>query len=477
MKSSPLYPFQTRARNFVKDKLQTGIFIGYGGGKTYLSLQWLEDLQTAGHDVFPAMVLVLKTLIDQWGEQIEEHSNFTYVLAKGTAAKRIKSLKLNANISVVNYDIFRSPSMLEAFGIQHRSWETETGKVRHAFKATRQSKFKSVIVDESTSLKEKRTQRFGSLYALCQTFPHRALLAGKPILERPEELFAQMYFLDDGKTFGKSFWKFRHTYFAPGPPWAPYAWILKPFAEQQIAAKLSRSCISIPEEEVTKELPPKRYIRIPFKMDLRTRTRYNQLRNDFDMEMPDGTTYETIWAVSRSQKMHQLCQGILYKGDAGYTLLHTMKLDWLKENIPLMLRDGPVLIWTHLVRLIPLIAAVLKPLPLRCYKGEGMNDAQRAEAKESFKCGKVDVLILSEKAAYAGHDLWRANKAVFVSTDHPAGMRENAEKRCHRIGSEIHDHVTYYDLVVEDSLDEVVLKTIEEKLDIAQEILKHVRRE
>ena len=102
---------------------------------------------------------------------------------------------------------------------------------------------------------------------------------------------------------------------------------------------------------------------------------------------------------------------------------------------------------------------------------------ESADVLYLVQSGEVDVLILSERIGYAGLDLWRANQAIFVSTDYPAGTRENAEKRCHRIGSEIHEAVTYYDLVVEDSMDWVVIHAIREKLNMSREILKHIRKE
>lgn len=477
MKSSALYPFQTRVSNFVYGKSRAGLFVGYGGGKTYLSLKWLEDLRASGRDVFPALVLVLKSLTSQWGEQIEQHSSFTYLMVKGTAAKRAKLLNIKADLSIINYDIFRSPVLLDHLGVVHTSYTTREDKVRHFFKCIKPVKFKSVIVDESTMLKEARTQRFKGLYSFCQNIPNRSILTGKPILEKPEEIFSQMLFLDDGATFGRSFWKFRSTYFIPGPPEAPYAWNLKFGAYEAIAQKLNRLCIRIPKKEVAAELPPKRFIRIPFTMTKSTRARYNQLKREFSMELLGGGTYETKWAIGKSQKMHQLCQGIFYTDDGGYELIHTMKLDWLKENVPLMLKECPILIWTDLVRLIPLIAATLSPIPLRTYMGAGMTEAGKEEAKTAFRGGKVDLLIISQAAGYAGLDLWRAGMAIFVSTSVRAGWRDNAEDRCNRIGSEIYDKTTYYDLVFKDSMDEVILDAIKEKLDMADEILKHVRKE
>lgn len=475
MKSKALYPFQTTVSEFIRDKPRAGIFVGYGGGKTYLSLKWLEDLQNSVNDSLPCLVVALKSLIYQWGEQIKQHSNFTYTLIEGTTKQRMSLLTLDADIVVINYDLLRSPKILEMAGMVHKTWYRK-GKLQHSFKATSATRFNSVIVDESTLLKEARTQRFKALYAFCKRLQYRTILTGKPILEQPEDIFSQMLFLDDGKTFGKAFWHFRNQFFVPGPPWQPYDWTLKPAAEKQIAAKLSQSCIYIPEEVVNKELPPTRHIKIHFEMPKSVRERYEELRRDFSMELLSGKTYETNWAVTRSQKMHQLCQGIVYTKE-GYELHHQLKLDWLHENIPFMLKNGPILIWTDLVRWLPLLGTqLLLDIPYRIFTGE-MTSKQRMQAIKDFQTGEVDVLLLSQQAGHKGLDLWRANQAVFVSTGYWADARANAEKRCHRIGSEIHEHVTYYDLVMKNSLDETILKAIEEKLDMAESIMRHIKGE
>jgi len=448
MKTKPLYQYQERVHEFIKDKPRAGIFAFYGSGKTYMSLRWCEAIEAP-----PVLILTLKSLLHQWAREIEKYTSFTYSVVAGTAMQRVDALQCNSDLYIINYDAVRSPLVLNKL---------------------RMMKFRAVIADESTLLKEGRTLRFKLLRPLTRSIPQRIILTGKPILEKPEEIWAQMLFLDDGETFGRSFWKFRATYFEPGPPWKPYDWTLKLGAEKLIAEKLNRLCVRVAKEEVATELPPKRYTIVRFEMPETVRVKYEILRKEFRMELLEGGEYDTVWALSRAQKMHQLCQGVFYKEEGAYEFWHTLKLDWLQENIPLMVREGPVLIWTNYLRCIPMIAATLHPLPLRVYTGE-MGIVEREEALGAFQAGKVDVLVLSEQAGCAGLNLQRANQAVFFSTGYAAGMRENAEDRCHRIGSEIHKSVVYYDLIMEDSLDEVVLETIKNKLGMAEAILKHVK--
>ena len=84
-------------------------------------------------------------------------------------------------------------------------------------------------------------------------------------------------------------------------------------------------------------------------------------------------------------------------------------------------------------------------------------------------------MILSQAAGFRGLNLQRACNAIFFGCRYSAEERENAEDRCHRIGSEGHERITYYDLVMKDSIDEVVLQALQEKKSVAEEILQHIR--
>ena len=500
MKTSPLYPYHVRVDNFTKDRAQIGMFVFYGGGKTYMSLKWLERLHLAHKPIFPVLVLTMGTLVNQWGEEIEKHCSRKYKLITGNARSRLKALESYAEIYVLNYDAIRSPTLLNV--------------LKHL-------RFKTIIADESVMLKEARTFRFKTWRKLLKNTPYRALLTAKPILERPTDVWSQMLFLDGGRTLGTSFWKFRYTYFSPGPPWDPYNWTLKEGAGEEIAKLLYRNCIQIRKDEIADPRPPKIYNTVHVKMPETTRGLYKELKKNFEVELPSGETFSTKWAIGKAAKLHQMCQGFMYlqawtenyryridahtaRGSANYTCIqphesskdnappnpeywkeiganwedldHT-KLDWLQENLPLMLSNGPVLLWVCFKAMQYRIAKLLggMEIPFGCLRSK-LTQQERSFVINNFNTQKYDVLLLSQQTAAAGLNLQRANQAVFVCTDFKAALRENAEERCHRIGSEIHENVTYYDLIVRNSLDGIVQNAIKDKLNVAEEILKYMQK-
>ncbi len=457
MKSQALYPYQERVDAFTKDRPRVGMFVFYGGGKTYMSLKWVEQLHLAHKQVLPILVLTMKSLVTQWGAEIKKHCSLPYTLVEGNIKKRVESLRYSQNICVLNYDAVRSPTLLKLLKKIH---------------------FRTVIADESTMLKESRTFRFKTWRKLLKDVPFRALLTGKPILERPEDIWSQALFLDEGQMLGTSFWKFRYTYFAPGPPWRPYEWALKEGAGAAIAALLNQKCIQIEKKEVAQQLPPKVYNTVHLKMPEATRKLYLKLKKDFEVELPSGEVFDTMWAMVKASKMHQLCQGFMYTEDGKWEDIDDTKLTWLRENLPLMLENGPILLWVCFKAMQYRVAKLLGGMGLRfgCFRSKH-TQLERAQTIRAFNAGLFDILLLSQQTGAFGLNLQRANQAIFVCTDYKAALRENAEDRCHRIGSEIHKSVTYYDLVQEKSLDEVVLKAIKRKLNIAEEILRHIREE
>lgn len=441
MKLPAKYPFQERVAEFTRQHNQVGICVFYGGGKTYLALRWLEE-----YAKLPALVLMPGRLIPQWGAEIEKFTAFTYNPIEGQREQRLERLELDADIFLVGYGSIRSATVYNKLRLRRRNFQT-------------------VIADESTQLKTQRTQRFLRLYDLCRQIPYRALLTGRPIEEFPEDVFAQMQFLDLGATFGESFWKFRQKYFYPHA-YLPQ-WTLWPNSKKLIAEKMRRKCIFVRQEDVLTELPPKEYNRIEFKLPEKVRRYYDELRKQFRAEI-DGVEVNTIWAAAVAMKLHEIATGFIYDDSGETRILHRLKTEWLEENLPEMLQQGPVLIWN----------TFRAGMQLAIEACENINIAYAtddSEGTKAFKAGEVDVLLLSQDRSSAGGDYWRARHAVFFSCSSKAASRTNAEARCYRIGSEIHDRVTYWDLVCKGTADVRILNIIQRKKKMIDEILEHLR--
>lgn len=450
MQAQPLFDYQVQVNEFTADKTRVGIFLPYGRGKTYLGLHWIEEL-TKRAQPFPALILTLPSLILPWRDKILSlyDKDCKVLPLVGSQKQRAKLLATPADIYIAHYDIGRSLPM----------WSKLLAKG-----------FQTVIADESSRLKESRTQRFQRLSILAKPIPYRSILAGRFILEKADDLFAQMLFLDDGQTFGKSYFRFRHEYFNPGPKWAPYEWTLKPDAAERITTKMAQSCICLAPEGI-----PTEHQRILLDLEPEQQRMYNELQEYFQATLPDGYSYQTKWAMTRTDKMHQLCQGFFYKPDGSVQLLHRTKIDWLVDNVPLLLHEGPLLLWSNYPRWLSAVSDALKDIPHGLYISEKTLE-EREQMRIDFQTGKIDLLLLSEQLACRGLDLQRAPHALFISTGYSFDERDNAEGRNNRIGSECYDHITYYDLCIRNTVDEAPIEAITSKKEIGDVLMNLLAR-
>ena len=81
--------------------------------------------------------------------------------------------------------------------------------------------------------------------------------------------------------------------------------------------------------------------------------------------MPSGSSWETVWAMAKAVKLHQIASGLFYKqpeieSPMNIEILDTQKIQWIRYSVPVLLREkGPVIVWCMYPRLLYLIQLVL----------------------------------------------------------------------------------------------------------------------
>jgi len=456
MKSSPKYPYQQEVRDFVRGKSNIGLFIYYGGGKTYLTQQWIADMTMDGHLMLPALVICPKNLVFQWGSQIEQHSNFTHSIIDGHVAERREAIKRDVDFYITNYSAIRS-------------------QIRGDLNIL-STKISTIVFDESTYLKSAKTLRYKLSRYFFKGIPHKAILSGKPITEEMQDLWSQIMMLDDGKRLGTSYWGFVKDHFDEDQ-WVPFGKLPKENAAQKLAEKISDICIYVPREKVAEQLPPRSIVPVYFEMPATTRKAYSELKKNFRLEFENGAVVDTQWAMVKSAKLHQMCQGFVYTGtvdEREVQRVETLKFDWLVDSLGEIAIQGPVLLWGYHRQTVEDLCDIVSGLKMRFSRYMGGDDQSGVNL---FLEGHTDILVLSTSAAFGGFNFQRAASAVFFSQGYSGDMRDNALGRNYRLGSEIHQKVMVYDLLTKNSVDEVVYQALEAKADVSDAVLKHLIQE
>ena len=86
------------------------------------------------------------------------------------------------------------------------------------------------------------------------------------------------------------------------------------------------------------------------------------------------------------------------------------------------------------------------------------------------------VLAGNARSGGVGLNMTAAHIAIFLSNDYRMEDRAQAEDRIHRIGSEVHSSITIVDIVVSDSVEQDVLRSLKEKIDVVTCFLERIRK-
>lgn len=173
--------------------------------------------------------------------------------------------------------------------------------------------YRTVIIDESSSFKDHASKRFLALSKMrCSAgkITRLHLLTATPAAESYIGLFPQIFLLDKGERLGKDIGKYRAKYFTHNPYAHKYK--LNEGCEELILDKIKDICMVLKASDYL-NLDEPTILRRPIHLGKEEMELYETLQKDFIVELPDGTEIEAETAAALSQKLLQLCSGVLYE--------------------------------------------------------------------------------------------------------------------------------------------------------------------
>jgi SWI/SNF-related matrix-associated actin-dependent regulator of chromatin subfamily A-like protein 1 len=137
-----------------------------------------------------ALIVCPNTIKPMWGEEIERFTDLPYaIFGSGRKARRLAFQSLRATFYIINY---------EAVAAELAS-----------LKALLRFKRMALVLDESHRIKTPEAQITKSIHALRTFAARRYIMTGTPVANKPEDLWTQYFFLDDGEALGSRFEDFR----------------------------------------------------------------------------------------------------------------------------------------------------------------------------------------------------------------------------------------------------------------------------
>jgi SNF2 family DNA or RNA helicase len=398
-----------------------------------------EDIHSDVLDA--ALIICPNTLKTTWGEEIEKHCKLRYALfGAGKKARREAFRSLRASFYVINY---------EAVAAEMAS-----------LRALLRFKRIALVLDESHRIKTPDAKVTRAVLGLRADAKKRYIMTGTPVANKPEDLWSQLFFLDDGERLGLTFDDFKNRY---GPNSTGYRGL------DEIRRQLSTISLRR-EKEGTIELPPKRVSRIAVVLKGRQLAMYEQLRRELVLWV-QTLSGEDVQAQAENilTRLIRLAQIASNPGliDASYREIPA-KFRALDELLP-PFRDfkaGKVIVWTSFVPNIPALLKRFRDWRPVCLHGE-MDSRSRDKAIVGFKKDpSVRLMIANPAAAREGLTLTEARTAIYLDRTFNLVDFLQSQDRIHRISQEHPCDIVL--LVAKDTVDEFVDFSLAQKHRLAK---------
>lgn len=420
------------------------LFLDMGLGKTAVTLTAINDLKYNRFEISKALVIAPKRVAETtWSREAQKwdhlkHLRISKVL--GSSKQRIRAINTPADVYIINRE-----NVAWLADYYRNSWP-----------------FDLVVIDESSSFKNRQSKRFKALKLVRGRIRRIVELTGTPAPNTLIDLWAQIYLLDGGERLGKTIGGFRERYFSPDKRSRTQIFTYKPKEDAQAAIQtaIADICVSMKAEDYL-ELPPIISVDVPVVLDKQSLKRYKQLEHDMLLEI-DDETIDAGTAAVLSNKLLQLCNGAVYTEDHEAVEIHDCKLEAFTECIE-GLNGQPALVFYNFQhdrdRIVKRLAK--SGLVVKVYKGP--------QEEKEWNSGEIDVLLAHPASTAYGLNLQDGGRnIIWYGLNWSLELYQQANARLHRQGQD--KPVVVHRLIVEDSRDSDVAAALEDK-DRAQEAL------
>lgn len=437
------YKYQQYATNHIIDNPASALFLDMGLGKTVSTLTAIDDLMLLG-DINKTLVIApLRVAEDTWSTEVEKWDHLKHLRISKVLGKekdRIAALNQEADIYVINRE-----NVEWLVNKYFNNWV-----------------FDMLVIDELSSFKSPKAQRFKALKKVRPFFKRVVGLTGTPTPNSLIDLWPQVYLLDGGKRLGKTITSYRQQYFTPGQMngHIVYNYNLKPGADETIHSRISDICISMMAKDYL-DLPERIDNKIEIKLSESTKKKYKQLEKDLVIELGENDITAANAAVL-TNKLLQMANGAIYSEDKSVVEIHDEKLKALLEVIEAA-NGKPVLVFYSFQHDYDRITKFLNK---KGYKPKKLNDSSDIK---SWNEGKINILLLHP--ASAGHGLnlqYGGSTIVWFGLPWSLELYQQANARLHRQGQK--EVVVINHLIAKGTVDEDVMKALSNK-EVNQNIL------
>lgn len=426
---SRLHAYQVEAVGHLHANPRAGLFLEMGLGKTATILQAI----TKEHA--PILVVAPKRVAENvWTvEGSIWRPDLSIQIAAGDPKKRAAALASDADVVVIGRDNLKDVPI---------------------------GKFRTVVLDELSSFKNRGTARWKLAKKICTPAAYVWGLTGTPVPNGLMDLWAQVALLDDGQRLGRTLTGYRQRYFAPGrqlPTGVIIEWRLREGSQTAIENKISDICLSMRAEHYL-DLPPVTRNIVTVPMDAKTRRIYADMQANLTTQIEERDHAAANSAVLTA-KLSQITAGFIYADiddpDSSTTALHDNKTAAAIEIVEGT--GSPVLIFYRFTEELDRLRAGFKKA------GIGARTVDEKGVIEDWNKGEVPVLLAHPASAGHGLNLQHGGHTI-IWTTLPNCDLEQWDQANARVARQGQTHpVVIHILETPDSVDGEILGSLDGK--------------
>jgi SNF2 family DNA or RNA helicase len=337
-----------------------------------------------------------------------------------------------------------------------------------------------LVIDESSRMKNPTSQTTKTILSLVGFFPCRVLLSGTPAPNSETEYWSQMRFLHP-TIFESSFYTFRSMFFhlrrgnQTMPCWGytnpdllkkGWKYAITESSRKMLVSRMQPYVI-FKELKDCVDLPEQTHIMRRFDLCDEQQQSYDEMRDDMVAEIQEQMIAANM-ALTKITKLRQITSGFMHDTGEGksYDYRTNSKLGELLELLE-EIGDNQVIIWTWFQHEADIIA---RHIGAGCAIVNGtVNEQQKQDNIEGFKNGRIKYLIANPLSIAHGLTLTNCHYAIYYSLSYSWEQLSQSLARIHRMSQK--NPCIYYYLIANNTIDEVVYETLQNKGD-AEDIVK-----
>ena len=442
------FPYQAEALVATKDLPYAAIFHEQGLGKTKigidLALYWLQS------KVVDSVLIVTKRgLIQNWVDEMRFHTHVVPRLISQDRRANFLAFNSPARIYLAHYEVIRSEQTRLSLFLETRSV--------------------AVILDEAHKIKNPTSAISQALFELAPHFVRRVIMTGTPVANRPYDLWAQVFFLDQGASLGTDFKEFQSGLDLSNDL-AHDRDKVDTFERnlRGVFAKIRPFTVRETKQGADIQLPHKNYKTVSVELEARQWELYAEYKQEFStilVRSGQPVLDDAEESLKRLLRLVQVASNPRliddsYKATPGKFPVLRAIVDDIVD------RGEKVIIWTTFTANVDWLAREFRLYGAVRIHGK-LSYEQRTHSVQAFKTDPDSkILVATPASAKEGLTLTVANNAIFFDRGFSLDDYLQAQDRIHRISQQKDCTITI--LKAEDTIDEWVERLLTAKSLAAQ---------